>query len=246
MSGSVPKAGVGRVPPGAPTDPAALPTTGVRVLNIANAVTILRLLLVPVCAVALLHQDGQSNGWRLTAFVIFVVASLTDRLDGELARSRHLITDFGKIADPIADKALTGTALIVLSAIGGLPWWVTLVVLVREVGVTLLRFMVIRHGVIAASRGGKLKTALQTAAIALYILPGAGLLGEVRPWLMGLAVVVTVLTGVDYLARALRLRTTSERARARRARREARTVASSAPPTASTQVVDREAAERRP
>ncbi|HEY3201681.1 MAG TPA: CDP-alcohol phosphatidyltransferase family protein, partial [Actinomycetes bacterium] len=122
-------------------DPLAAPVAqSASVWNIANALTVLRLLLVPVFAVFLFHDDGNDTGWRVAAFLTFVVASMTDRFDGDLARRRGLITDFGKIADPIADKALTGTALVGLSALGELPWWVTVVVLVREIGVTLLRF----------------------------------------------------------------------------------------------------------
>ena len=136
--------------------------------------------------------------------MIFGLASATDFLDGELARRRGLITDFGKIADPIADKALTGSALVVLSALGELPWWVTGVILFRELAVTGLRFWVISHGVIAASRGGKAKTLLQVIAIALYILPGP--FGVVRELVMAAALVVTVLTGADYAVRAVRLR----------------------------------------
>jgi CDP-diacylglycerol---glycerol-3-phosphate 3-phosphatidyltransferase len=136
----------------------------------------------------------------------FVVASMTDRFDGDLARRRGLVTDFGKIADPIADKALTGTALVGLSALGELPWWVTVVVLVREIGVTLLRFWVIKHGVIPASRGGKVKTALQVLAIGLYILPLEGAAHAVAQAVMAAAVIVTVVTGADYVLRALRLR----------------------------------------
>ncbi|MGH8867782.1 MAG: CDP-diacylglycerol--glycerol-3-phosphate 3-phosphatidyltransferase [Actinomycetes bacterium] len=174
--------------------------------NIANALTILRILLVPLFFALLLTQDGESTGWRLAAFVTFVVASLTDRVDGDLARRRGIVTDFGKVADPIADKALMGAALVGLSLLGELPWWVTLLVLVREVGVTLLRIVVIRHGVIAASRGGKLKTVLQSVAIALYLLPLEGLLATVAAGVMALAVGVTVITGLDYVARAVRLR----------------------------------------
>jgi CDP-diacylglycerol--glycerol-3-phosphate 3-phosphatidyltransferase len=170
------------------------------VLNIANALTVLRLALVPVC-VGLLVAGG--SAWRAAAFVAFAVASLTDLLDGELARRRNLITDFGKIADPIADKALTGSALVTLSVLGELPWWVTVVILARELAVTALRFWVIRRGVIAASRGGKLKTLLQVIAISLYILPGNIWLE--RRLFMGAAVVVTVLTGIDYTVRAVRL-----------------------------------------
>ena len=138
------------------------------------------------------------------AFVAFALASVTDLLDGELARRRSLITDFGKIADPIADKALTGSALITLSYLGELPWWVTAIIVVREVAVTGLRFWVIRRGVIAASRGGKAKTMLQVIAISLYVLPVH--LGPTRALVMGAALVVTVLTGIDYTARAIRLR----------------------------------------
>ena len=142
------------------------------VLNVANALTVLRLVLVPVF-VALLVQPGA--GWRIAAFVAFGVASLTDLLDGELARRRGLVTDFGKIADPIADKALTGSALVTLSLLGELPWWVTVVILVRELGVTVLRFWVIRHGVIAASRGGKAKTSCSSSRSPVHPARAAGL-----------------------------------------------------------------------
>jgi CDP-diacylglycerol--glycerol-3-phosphate 3-phosphatidyltransferase len=204
-------------------DPAALPPTpGAGVVNIANALTVLRLLLVPFFVAALFAGSGHDTGWRLAAWGIFAAASFTDHVDGELARRRGLVTAFGQIADPIADKALTGAALIGLSALDDLPWWVTVVVLVREVGVTGLRFWVIRHGVIPASRGGKVKTALQGLAIGLYVLPLSGVAATARWWLMAAAVAVTVVTGADYVARALRLRRTSARAAMKRARREAR------------------------
>ena len=186
------------------------------VWNIANALTALRLLLVPVFWVLLMHQDGTDPGWRTAAFAVFAVASLTDRYDGELARRRGLVTDVGKIADPIADKALIGAALIGLSILAEVNWWVTVVVLVREVGVTVLRFAVIRHGVMAASRGGKAKTMLQTVAIGLYVLPLSGALHTIAAVVMAAAVIVTVVTGVDYVARAARLRRRSIRARAAR------------------------------
>src|SRR6202012_5296565 len=162
------------------------------------------LVLVPVFIVFLLTGG---TGWRLAALAIFCVASLTDFFDGQLARSRGLVTDFGKIADPVADKALTGAALICLSALGELPWWVTGVIMFREIGVTALRFWVIRRGVIAASRGGKAKTLLQIIAICLYILPATlSPPGIVRELFMAAAVVVTVVTGVDYVLQAMRLR----------------------------------------
>ena len=172
--------------------------------NVANILTIVRIVLVPVF-VGFLLAGG--TAWRLAALGTFCVASLTDLLDGRLARSRGLVTDFGKIADPVADKALTGAALVCLSALGELPWWVTGLIMFRELGVTGLRFWVLRRGVIAASRGGKLKTLLQVIAICLYVLPASLSPPEiVRELFMAAAVVVTVVTGVDYVLQAVRLR----------------------------------------
>ena len=190
-------------------------------LNVANALTVLRLLLVPVFAALLLARDGDSTGHRVGACLVFALASWTDRMDGQLARRWGLVTSFGKLADPIADKALTGAALVGLSLLGELPWWVTVLVLTREIGVTALRLVVIRHGVIPASRGGKLKTLLQGLAIGLYVLPLQGPLATTRAGVMALAVVVTVVTGLDYVARAARLRRTSPRAAQKRSRRAA-------------------------
>jgi CDP-diacylglycerol--glycerol-3-phosphate 3-phosphatidyltransferase len=190
--------------------------------NIANALTVLRLALVPVFLVLLFHDDGDDAVWRVLAWVVFAVASVTDRIDGELARRRGLVTNFGVIADPIADKALIGAALIGLSLLDELPWWITVVILVREVGVTLLRFFVIRHGVMPASRGGKAKTLLQAVAIGLLVLPLGGILEDLAMLIMYTAVVVTVVTGADYVQRALRLRRTSPRAELKRARRAER------------------------
>ena len=179
-------------------------TSEVGLWNVANVLTVVRVILVPVFVVCLL---AGGTTWRLAALAIFCIASFTDLLDGRLARSRGLVTDFGKIADPVADKALTGAALICLSALGELPWWVTGVIMFRELGVTALRFWVIRRGVIAASRGGKLKTLLQIIAICLYVLPGAlSPPGIVRGLFMAAAVVVTVVTGADYVLQAVRLR----------------------------------------
>jgi len=187
-------------------DPAAIPPQTARLLNIANALTVIRLALVPVFAVALFQHDGKYTSWRLVACAIFAVASLTDRIDGDLARRRNLVTEFGKLADPIADKALIGTALVGLSALDLLPWWVTLVVVGREVGVTLLRFWVIRRGVIPASRGGKIKTFVQAVAIGLYVLPLPHSVNALPALVMAVAVVLTVATGVDYVFRVVTLR----------------------------------------
>ena len=150
--------------------------------------------------------DGTETPWRIAAFVIFAVAAITDQLDGRIARSWGLVTDFGKLADPIADKLLIGAALVGLSVLGVIPWWITSVILVREIGVTLLRFWVVRHGVIAASQGGKLKTLLQSIAIGLLVLPLPGPVFTGAMWLLYAAVVVTVVTGLDYVWRALVLR----------------------------------------
>jgi len=183
-------------------------------LNIANALTCLRLLLVPVFVAALLAEGGEDTFWRTTAFTVFVVAALTDRLDGQLARSRGLVTWFGALADPIADKALIGAALIGLSVLGIVPWWVTIVILGREAGITVLRFLVIRRGVIPASRGGKAKTVAQTFAIGLLLLPLPLLFPDalaavlVVQWtVLVVALVLTVVTGIDYVVKAVRAAT---------------------------------------
>jgi CDP-diacylglycerol--glycerol-3-phosphate 3-phosphatidyltransferase len=173
--------------------------------NLANGFTVLRLVLVPLFGWLLLVDDGDSDGMRIAAFAVFAVAAATDKFDGELARRRGTVTDFGKVADPIADKALTGMAFIGLSVLGELPWWVTIVVLVREIGVTALRFWVIRIGVIPASRGGKLKTALQTLALGLYILPLSDAFDPVEIVAMAAAVIVTVVSGFDYVQQAWRM-----------------------------------------
>lgn len=176
-------------------------------VNVANALTLARLFLVPIFVIFLVAAGHPgSTLWRLAALAVFGVASVTDLFDGKLARSRNLVTDFGKIADPIADKALTGAALITLSAMSELPWWVTALIMIREIGVTALRFAVIRRGVIAASAGGKLKTVLQIAAICLYLLPPSlSPPSVVREVVMGAALVVTLVTGADYVIRAVRL-----------------------------------------
>jgi CDP-diacylglycerol---glycerol-3-phosphate 3-phosphatidyltransferase len=192
--------------------PAGPPVGPPPLLNIANVLTGIRLLLVPVFFAALLAEGGTDVDWRLAAFGVFAVAAFTDRLDGNLARRRGLVTAFGTIADPIADKALSGAALVGLSLLGLVPWWITIVIMGREVGVTVLRFLVLRHGLIPASRGGKAKTFVQTFAIGLYLVPLPELLGAValvdavRITVLAAALVLTVVTGLDYVLRAVRLR----------------------------------------
>ncbi len=193
-------------------DPASVPTVGgVSAWNIANYLTVTRILLVPVFGWLLLADGGRSTGLRWAATAVFVVAMLTDRLDGDIARSRGLVTNFGKIADPIADKALVTMALVGLSLLAEVPWWITVTILLREWGITLIRFWVIQHGVLAAGRGGKLKTLLQALAIGLFVLPHDRIplsgVWHTTGWvLLYAALVTTVVTGVDYVLAALRLR----------------------------------------
>lgn len=191
-SGFVPNPGV--------VEPAAVP-----LMNIANILTILRILIVPIFLAALFAADGHNAHWRWGAAALFGVAAITDRIDGQLARKYGLVTDFGKLADPIADKALIGAALIGLSMLGDLPWWMTIVIVARELGVTLLRLAVVRRGVIPAGRGGKLKTLVQSVAIAVILLPLSGGFASAGMALMYVAVVLTVVTGLDYVVQAARL-----------------------------------------
>ena len=195
------------------TSPAPAPQ---QLWNLPNILTMLRIVLVPFFIWSLLADASQHGVLRWIAFVLFAVAIYTDQLDGSIARKRNLITDFGKIADPIADKLLTGAALVLLSVLGELPWWVTVLILVREWGITALRFVVIRYGVMPASKGGKLKTVLQTVAILLYLFPltpGTPVLAAIAFWIMVLALAVTVVTGIDYIAKAIRLRASAVRGR---------------------------------
>ncbi|WP_240675004.1 CDP-alcohol phosphatidyltransferase family protein [Cellulomonas endophytica] len=177
----------------------------------------LRILLVPAFAAALVVDGGRDGVWRWAALGVFVLAAATDRVDGWLARRSDSVTDLGKLLDPIADKLLMGAALVLLSWQGELWWWVTAVVLVRELGITLLRLALLRMVVLPASRGGKAKTVLQTVALGLYLLPLdrlPALVGVVAAVVMAAALLVTVLTGLDYVRTALRVRAQDRRARA--------------------------------
>ncbi|MFC4500057.1 MULTISPECIES: CDP-diacylglycerol--glycerol-3-phosphate 3-phosphatidyltransferase [Streptomyces] len=194
----------GRAPRGGKIAAAAVNQASV--WNIANLLTMLRLILVPGFVALMLADGGYDPAWRSLAWAAFAIAMITDLFDGHLARAYDLVTDFGKIADPIADKAIMGAALICLSSLGDLPWWVTIVILGRELGITLMRFLVIRYGVIPASRGGKLKTLTQGVAVGMYVLALTGWLATLRWWVMAAAVVLTVVTGLDYVRQAIVLR----------------------------------------
>lgn len=176
--------------------------------NVANIITVVRILLAPVFVWLLLADNGEHGWLRWAAAALFILAIATDGVDGSLARRRNLVTNVGIILDPIADKVLTGAALIVLSVLGELWWWVTIVILVRELGITAMRFSVLRSRVIPASRGGKLKTVVQSVAISLFLVPLWTVLGDWVLWVnwvvMGAALVLTVVTGIDYLVQAWR------------------------------------------
>ncbi|MET9622120.1 MULTISPECIES: CDP-diacylglycerol--glycerol-3-phosphate 3-phosphatidyltransferase [unclassified Streptomyces] len=196
--------GTGRPAPGGKLGAAAVNQASL--WNIANILTMIRLVLVPGFVVLLLQDGGHDPVWRAWAWAAFAVAMITDVFDGHLARAYNLVTDFGKIADPIADKAIMAAGLICLSSLGDLPWWVTIVILARELGITLMRFWVIRHGIIPASRGGKMKTLAQGTAVGMYVLVLTGPLATLRFWVMAVAVVLTVVTGLDYVRQAVVLR----------------------------------------
>lgn len=180
-------------------------------LNLPNVLTSIRIVLVPFFVWALWQSDtfGQdSEQARWIAVAIFAVAMYTDKLDGDIARARGLVTSFGKIADPIADKFLTGAAWITMSLLGEIWWWITLVILLREWGITVMRLLMLRTRVMPASRGGKIKTVLQTAAILILLLPLAPLVGQWWLWFgwvtVMAALLVTLLTGLDYVVKAIK------------------------------------------
>ena len=192
----------------APIDHAMLPVANDKILNIPNSLTALRLLAVPILIWLLALDTSDARAW---ATVVFLLAAFTDLLDGAIARKRGEITSFGKLADPIADKALIGTALIGLSIMNDLAWWITIVILVRELGVTFLRMWVLKYGVIPASRGGKAKTMAQIIAISMYLYVPENLVwwNNVAEGVMTIAVLLTLITGFDYVMRALKLRRSS-------------------------------------
>lgn len=170
-------------------------------LNVPNVLTCVRILFVPVFVwFTLAGRGGTHLGWQWASFGLFVALMVTDKLDGDIARAKGLITNFGKIADPIADKALMISALVCLNIVGALWVWVTVVIVVRELGITVWRMVMLRRGkVVPASRGGKWKTTLQALAVAMYLCPLPGWMAIPTGIVMGVALVITVVTGVQYL-----------------------------------------------
>ncbi len=176
--------------------------------NVPNALTVLRIVLVPVFLVVLFSHP-HDQGWRIAATAVFVVAILTDLADGHIARKYNLVTDFGKLWDPAADKALTGAAFVSLGILGELNWVIIALILVREWGITWLRAAVAKYGIMAANRGGKLKTVLQSVALSLYLLWLPTLpvwVQVVAQVVMWAALILTLLTGADYIRSALKIR----------------------------------------
>ena len=178
--------------------------TSPKLLNLTNALTISRLIAVPFCCYALFKNGGDDNFWRIIAWAGFFLVGLTDFFDGKIARSRRQITNFGIFLDPVADKVAIGAAMIGLSMQGKLLWWVTILILVREVSVTILRLTVIRDGVIPASKGGKLKAAFQSFGVGFYILPLPTWLHLPRDIFMAVAILLTITTGFDYFKKVFK------------------------------------------
>jgi CDP-diacylglycerol--glycerol-3-phosphate 3-phosphatidyltransferase len=187
-----------------PTEPATASNW-----NLPNIITVVRILLAPLFFWMLLADNGADGALRWWAAALFIVAIATDGVDGAIARRYNLVTDLGKLLDPIADKILTGAALIGLSILAELPWWVTLLILLREIGITVFRFAMLSDRVIPASRGGKLKTIAQSVAISLALLPLWLVFGEWIHWLntitMAIALALTIYTGIEYLVAARRV-----------------------------------------
>lgn len=176
--------------------------------QLPNIITIVRILCAPIFLWMLLADGGADGALRWWAAVLFIVAIATDGVDGWLARKYEIVTDLGKLLDPIADKVLTGFAFIGLSILLELPWWVTVLVLLREIGITVYRFMVVSDHVLAAAWMGKLKTVAQSVALSLALLPLWTFLGEWIFWVNGvamtIAVVLTVASGIDYIISEMR------------------------------------------
>jgi CDP-diacylglycerol--glycerol-3-phosphate 3-phosphatidyltransferase len=167
-----------------------------------NFITVMRLVFVPVGAYTLFKNGGDDTTWQYISWVVFFTLGMSDVLDGKLARSRNTITEFGKFLDPVADKVMIGTAMISLSILGRMPWWMTIVILAREIGITIFRLSVIKRGVIPANKGGKIKAMMQGFGVGFYILPLSSSLYWFRDGFMYIAIVLTVVTGAYYVKSA--------------------------------------------
>ncbi len=170
-------------------------------MNLPNKLTTLRVILIPFFVAVLLWESGQNQALRYAAAAIFVIASLTDLLDGKIARRYHLVTNFGKFMDPLADKLLVCSALICLIELGQLPAWMVIVIISREFIISGFRLVASDNGVvIAASYWGKFKTTFQMVAVILLILriPALFVVTRLCVWT---ALILTVVSLVDYIAK---------------------------------------------
>jgi CDP-diacylglycerol---glycerol-3-phosphate 3-phosphatidyltransferase len=169
-----------------------------------NSLTIARLLLIPFGAIALFINGGDDYNWQIVSWWIFFILGLSDIFDGKLARSRQQVTELGKFLDPVADKAMVGTAMVCLSIIGRLPWWITIVIMAREIAITLFRISIVKRGVIPANKGGKIKAALQGFGTGFYVLPLDPNLYWFRDGFMYITILVTLWTGAYYVRSAFK------------------------------------------
>ena len=167
-----------------------------------NSLTIARLVLIPFGAVALFMNGGDDYNCQIISWWIFFILGLSDIVDGQLARSRQQITELGKFLDPVADKAMVGTAMVCLSILGRMPWWITIVILAREIGITLFRLAIVKRGVIPANKGGKIKATFQSFGTGFYVLPLNPDLYWFRDGFMYIAIALTVVTGAYYVRSA--------------------------------------------
>jgi len=171
-----------------------------------NWLTVIRIAFIPAGVWTLFHS--QSNRWQCIAWSIFFTLGLTDIIDGHWARKSGRTTPLGAFLDPVADKALIGSAMISLVIQDRFSLAVTIIILTREIGITIFRLLVIRGGVIPASKGGKIKTFLQSFGVGFYILPLPHFLHPLRDGFMAVAVVITIWTGFDYIAQWFKARAT--------------------------------------
>jgi len=169
-----------------------------------NFITVARLLFVPVGVYTLFKNGGDDTNWQYISWIVFFILGMSDILDGNLARSRNAITEFGKFLDPVADKVMIAAAMISLSILNRMPWWITVVILVREIGITFFRLSIIKRGVMAANKGGKVKSTFQNFAVGFYILPLGSNLFWFRDGFMAIAILLTIATGVYYVQSALK------------------------------------------
>ena len=172
--------------------------------NLPNALTFARILFLPLGAYALFKNGGNDHTWQWIAWVIFFLIGLTDFFDGKLARSRNTVTELGKFLDPVADKAMLATAMISLSLLNRMPWWITTVILAREIFITFFRLAVIKRGVIPANRGGKWKAFFQGFGVGFYVMPLSPSLYWFRDGFMYIAIALTFGTGIYYVREALK------------------------------------------